>query len=53
MKKLLDESIDFLDIITKHNNSIPTVNLKINNSYTFYASVRHEKDYAIAIVISQ
>ena len=53
MKKSLDESIDFLDIITKHKNSKPTVNLKINNSYTFYVSVSHEKDYAIAVVISQ
>ncbi len=53
MKKSLDESIDFLDIITKHKNLKPTVNLKINNSYVFYASVSHEKDYAIAIVISQ
>ena len=53
MKKSLDESIDFLDIITKHKNSKPIVNLKINNSYTFYVSVSHEKDYAIAIVISQ
>ena len=53
MKKLLDESIDFLDIITKHKNSKPTVNLKINNSYAFYVSVSHEKDYAIAIVIGQ
>ena len=53
MKKLLDESIDFLDIITKHKNSKPAVNLKINNSYTFYVSVSHEKDYAIAVVISQ
>ncbi len=53
MKKLLYESIDFLDIITKHKNSKPTVNLKINNSYAFYVSVSHEKDYAIAIVIGQ
>ena len=49
----VDESIDFLDIITKHKNSKPTVNLKINNSYAFYVSVSHEKDYAIAVVISQ
>ena len=53
VKKSLDESIDFLDIITKHKNSKPIINLKINNSYTFYVSVSHEKDYAIAVVISQ
>ena len=53
MKKSLDKPTDFLDIITKHKNSEPAVNLKINNSYTFYVSVSHEKDYAIAIVISQ
>tara|TARA_B110000014_G_C20125228_1_gene598768 strand:+ start:525 stop:866 length:342 start_codon:yes stop_codon:yes gene_type:complete len=53
IKKSIIEQIDFLEIITKHKNSKPIVELKINNSCNFFVSVSHEKDYAIAIVIKQ
>ena len=53
VKKSLAEPIDFLDIITGHENSKPTIRLKIKNNYDFFVSVSHDKNYAIAIVIIQ
>lgn len=52
-KKSLTETIEFLEILTGHENSRPTVNLKIQNNYNFFVSISHEKDYAIAVVIAQ
>lgn len=51
--KCLDKKIDFLDIMTDHENKKPTVKLINNSSYYFLVSVSHEKFLAIAIVISQ
>jgi len=53
VKKSLKEPIDFLDIITGHENSKPIIRLKIKNDYNFFVSVSHDKNYAIAIVIIQ
>tara|TARA_B100000029_G_scaffold270983_2_gene266135 strand:+ start:183 stop:536 length:354 start_codon:yes stop_codon:yes gene_type:complete len=52
--KSISQKIDLLQIITSHSNSKPTV--KILNSlqnYQFLASVSHENDLAIAMVISE
>ena len=53
IRKSLTEQIEFLEIITGHENSRPTVNLKIQNNYNFFVSISHEKDYAIAMVVVQ
>jgi len=53
VKKSIDRQIDFLEIVTDHQNSRPVINLGIQNSYKFLTSVSHEKDFAIAIVINQ
>ena len=53
--KAISEKISFLDIETFHSNSKPQIRLKgkINKKYTFRASLSHEKNFAIAVVISE
>ena len=53
--KAVSEKISFLDIETFHSNSNPQIRLKgkINKKYTFRASLSHEKNFAIAVVISE
>jgi holo-[acyl-carrier protein] synthase len=51
--KSINNQIDFLDILTDHLDSKPTVTLLKDNSYHFLVSVSHEKLYAIAVVISE
>jgi holo-[acyl-carrier protein] synthase len=54
VKKSINENIYISKIITSHKKSKP--NIKLLNSkkkYIFRASISHEKDYAIAIVISE
>ncbi len=53
IKKSLTEPIEFLEILTGHENSKPIASLKIENNYNFFISISHEKDYAIAMVIVQ
>ena len=53
VKKSIPETVDFLEIVTEHVNSKPTISLKIQNTYNFLVSVSHEKDYAIAMVLVQ
>tara|TARA_B100000029_G_C17576730_1_gene958377 strand:- start:932 stop:1273 length:342 start_codon:yes stop_codon:yes gene_type:complete len=53
VRKSLKKSIDFLDIITEHEDSKPIIKLKIKNNYNFFVSISHDKNYAIAIVIIQ
>jgi holo-[acyl-carrier protein] synthase len=55
VKKAIDESISLLDIETMHNKSKPQVKLrgKLKNKYLFLASLSHDKNIAIAIVISE
>ena len=51
--KSINEKITFLDIMTGHMDSKPIVSLLNNSSYTFLVSVSHEKDNAVAVVISE
>ena len=51
--KSINKQINFLDILTGHLDSKPTVTLLNDNSYNFLVSVSHEKLYAIAVVISE
>ena len=44
---------NFLKIITDHDNKKPTVSISGKKDYTFSASITHEKDYAIGIVIAK
>ena len=53
--KFAGSKISFLDIETFHSNSKPQIRLKgkINKKYAFRASLSHEKNFAIAVVISE
>jgi len=51
--KSINKQISFLDILTDHLDSKPTVILLNDYSYNFLVSVSHEKLYAIAVVISE
>ena len=51
--KSINKQINFLDILTGHLDSKPTVTLLNDNSYNFLVSVSHEKLYAVAVVVSE
>jgi len=53
VKKSISKNINFLDIETYHLNSKPQVKLKNNPNYNFLTSISHEKEFAIATVISE
>ncbi len=53
VKKSIDKKISFLEIETYHKNSKPKIRLKNFQEYEFLASISHEKEYAVGIVISQ
>jgi len=55
VKKSINEQISMLSIITSHINSKPKVLLvnKIRRKYRFLVSVSHEKNFAVAVVISE
>lgn len=59
LKEALIKSINmkenFLNIETSHNNSKPYIRLKNYNqeNFIFEASISHEKDYAIGIILSE
>ncbi|NDB52170.1 MAG: 4'-phosphopantetheinyl transferase superfamily protein [Thaumarchaeota archaeon] len=54
VKKSISEKITMLDIETYHVQSKPHVKLKkFQDKYVFRVSVSHEKDLAIAVVISE
>jgi len=54
VKKSINENICISKIETSHKQSKPIVRLlDSKKNYVFRASVSHEKDYAIAIVISE
>jgi len=59
LKEALIKSINFkenlINIETNHIDSKPHVELKgeNNENYIFEASISHEKDYAIAIILSE
>ncbi len=53
LKKAIKEPVEFLDIITDHNNHKPIVNFKGNKKYFLKTSLTHENNVAVAIVISE
>lgn len=57
LKEALIKSInvkeDFLQIETSHSKSKPSIRLKNNKNFIFVASISHEKNYAIAIILSE
>ena len=54
VKKSINENIYISKIETSHKQSKPVIKLlACKNNYIFHASVSHEKEYAIAIVISE
>jgi len=53
-KKSISENIYISKIETSHKHSKPSIKLlNSEKKYIFRASISHEKDYAIAIVISE
>lgn len=55
VKKSINEKLSMLQIETSHSNSKPTIILKVKlkKKYIFLASISHEKEFAIAVVISK
>ncbi len=53
--KSIDENIGFLEIHTDHESSKPSIKLKtlFKEKYNFMVSISHEKDYAVAVAISE
>ena len=42
-----------VSIITDHNNSQPTVKIKNSSEYSFMATLSHEDEFAVAVIISE
>jgi holo-[acyl-carrier protein] synthase len=55
VKKSISTTIDFLDIETYHSNSSPKVRIRgrYKNDYIFLVSISHEKNIAVAVIISK
>ena len=53
VKKSIKQEISFLEIETYHKNSKPIIKLKNNSNYNFLASISHEKEFAIGVIISE
>jgi holo-[acyl-carrier-protein] synthase len=53
VKKSISKNVNFLDIETYHLDSKPKVKLKHTPNYNFLVSVSHEKEFAIATVVSE
>jgi holo-[acyl-carrier protein] synthase len=54
VKKSLNKKITMLKIHTDHINSKPSVSLiETKNKFKFLVSLSHEKNFAIAVVISE
>ena len=55
VKKTINEHISMLDIETFHVNSKPTIKLrgKWKKKYLFLASISHEKEFAVGMVVSE
>ena len=52
--KSINEKIHISKIETSYDQSKPTINLlNFDKKYKFQASISHEKNYAIAVVISE
>ena len=53
VKKSIRQDVSFLDIETYYLNSKPKIKLKNNLDYNFLVSMSHEKEFAIATVVSE
>jgi len=54
VKKSMRERVSLLNIITYHSNSKPRVKLvNKKKQYRFLVSLSHEKEFAVAVVISE
>jgi len=55
VKKSINQRVSMLEIETSHSNSKPVVKLKGKwcKKYKFLASISHEKNFAVGIVISE
>jgi holo-[acyl-carrier protein] synthase len=55
VKKSINEKIPMLSIETSHSNSKPTVTLLGNwqKKYQFLASISHEKEFAVGMIVSE
>ena len=51
--KSVNVKVDFLDILTDHFNSQPTVKILYNTSYRFLISLTHGENQAVAVVLSE
>ena len=52
--KSIKKKIQFSEILTSHLDSKPQVNIeKFHGEYDFHASLSHETDFAIGIVLSK
>jgi holo-[acyl-carrier protein] synthase len=51
--KSINKKIDFMDIFTDHHNLKPIASLPDDSSYNFLVSVTHEKQHAVAVVVSE
>jgi len=52
VKKSIKENIDMLDIQSSHKTSKPIIKIKNKLNYDFFVSLSHEKEFAVAVVIS-
>ena len=54
VKKSIREKISMIQIETYHSKLKPQVRVqKLEKKYTFYVSLSHEKDLAVAVVIAE
>ena len=53
VKKSISQKINMTDIETSHSKSKPAVRIKNNKKYHFLASISHEDEIALGVVISE
>lgn len=55
VKKSIRKSISMRNIVTSHSNSMPIIKLggDLEGKYRFLVSISHERDLAVAVVISE
>lgn len=53
VKKSISKKINMRDIVTSHSKSRPTVTIRNNKKYQFLASISHEDEIAVGVVISE
>ena len=51
--KSINKKIDFMDVLTDHHNLKPIASLLDDSCYNFLVSVTHEKQHAVAMVVSE